>query len=217
MKFHTKLLASVLFSTGAATAQATVIDFQDVTSGTCHYAGSSVQSNGYTFTGNPSDNSLYICDPSIVQNNTTAALINANSRSILNMAETGGAAFSLNSFFAGGRTKDLFPNDPVSDYTVTQSIDVIGNLVGGGTVSTSFLLDSIAPYSWSQYTLPVTFTNLVSVMLSAQGSGNRPEFLIDDIVVNERLQVPEPNIFLLIASGLVGLHFLRYRRKISHI
>ena len=54
---------------------------------------------------------------------------------------------------------------------------------GGGTVFTSITLDSQAPYDWTQFFLPSSFTNLSSVVFTAQGNGETPEFVIDDIVV----------------------------------
>ena len=44
-------LAGVWLAGVVGTAQATVIDFQDVTSGNCSIAGTSVQSRGFSFAG----------------------------------------------------------------------------------------------------------------------------------------------------------------------
>ena len=206
MKTIAVLIASSLF---ALSANATVVDFQDVPSGTCAFnTTGTLTSQGFDFTGNPIDSALFVCDPGANQHNTTAALINANSQSILTMSQNGGGVFSLESFFAGGRTEDFAPDLAVTMYSVATGIDILGNLFGGGTVSYSVVLDSIAPYDWSQYFLPASFNNLTSVVFTAQGSGPTPEFLIDDINVS----VPEPASIALLGIGLVGVGFSRRKR-----
>ena len=129
------------------------------------------------------------------------------------MTEATGAVFSLESFFAGGRTEDFNPAVAVTGYSVATSIDIVGTLFGGGTVLASVVLDSIASYDFSQFSLPSTFANLVAVTFTAQGRGDTPEFLIDDIVVNTDRVVPEPGTLALIAGGLLGAGIARRRRS----
>mgnify|MGYP001164221208 FL=1 len=206
-------LAGALLAGTVGNAQADVVDFQDVPSGSspCYvdFTATSLQSRGYTFTGNPAEPYLYVCESGVVQNNPSAALVNANLRSVVTMTNSSGAAFSLESFFAGGRTEDFDPSLPVSLYSVATSIDILGHLMGGGTVFTSITLDSQAPYDWTQFFLPSSFTNLSSVVFTAQGNGETPEFVIDDIVVTLPHQsIPEPASLALLGAALAGIGLL---------
>ena len=79
----------------ASGSHAGIIDFQDVTSGSCASKGNSVSSRGFDFTGNPSDPNLYVCNAGVIQNNTSASLIDANSTSIITMTASDSSLFSL--------------------------------------------------------------------------------------------------------------------------
>ena len=210
MKRLSHYAGSALMALTAGTANALVIDFEDVGSGDCAGAIPPVQSRGFRFRGNPEDPNMYICNAGVIQNNTSAALINANSRSIISMRPRQWGIFTLHSFFAGGRTEDFNPDQPVTLYDLATGIDILGHLLGGGTVSTSIALDTTVPYDWEQFFLPGTFTNLTSVVFTAQGNGPRPEFLIDDIVVTPQA-IPEPASLMLMSLGLFALMAKRRR------
>ncbi|SJM93327.1 hypothetical protein [Crenothrix polyspora] len=208
MNIWTKLSGGLILLAGSTVSYATVIDFQNIVTpvSVCANVATTLSTQGYSFTGNPAtvdSNNLYICHPNVIQHNPTFALINGRERSILTMTKDGGAAFTLQSFFAGGRTRHLLPNLSVqTPYSPAQSIDILGNLIGGISVSHTVTLDSAAPYDWAKYILPASFTNLLSVTLTAQG-GLYPEFLIDDIVVTK--SVPETRLITLFLIGLAGL------------
>jgi hypothetical protein len=204
-----KLIASlaIAFATGAT--QAAVVDFQDVSEGSCAFYGPSVTSQGFIFTGNPVDPSLFGCRAGIIGNNTSNALINANNQSIVFMSKNGGGAFSLASFEAGNRA------DPDS-YGTTFSIDIMGMINGGGTVSHTVALNGD---DFGFFTLGSGFSNLTSVSFTARGVpsvflGRGPEFLIDNITVGPAFSaVPEPATLSLLGLGLLGFAATRRNRR----
>jgi hypothetical protein len=210
-----RLIACGAAALACTTAHAGLIDFQDLPSGSCAYLGAGVvQSGGFAFSGNPADSRLFTCEAGVLQQNATPALINANQRSVLTMAPAAGGLFSLDSFFAGGRTEDFDLQQPVTAYGVAEGIEVRGNLAGGGTVLTTFTLDTVAPYDWQQFFLPGEFTGLTSVVFTALGRNN-PEFLIDDIAVSTRVAaVPEPGTAALLGIAALFGGGLRRRLRI---
>jgi hypothetical protein len=212
--------AGAAASVALPASASTTIDFQDVAGGSCAWSGSTVSSRGFTFGGNPADPHLFVCNPGVVAQNTTQGLINANLTSILTFAPTGGGTFSLNSFFAGARTKDWNTNQESTIYGTATGLDIVGQLSSGGTVSAQIAFDGLA---FEQFFLPSSFTNLTSVTMTALGAPRRngPEFLIDDIVVNGTFNaaVPEPSTWamMVVGFGLLGgaMRASRRRRALS--
>lgn len=203
-----RLIACGATALACGTAQAAIIDFQNLPAGygtgTCTGVGAVADSGGFRFTGNPADPALYACNDGALQGNATRALINANQRSILTMAPVLGGTFSLDSFFAGGRTEDGAIGQPVTSYGVAEGIEVRGHLPGGGSIVATFGLDTVAPYAWQQFLLPTGFVGLTSVVFTALGRDN-PEFLIDDIAVNTRVAaVPEPGSAALLGAAALS-------------
>jgi len=208
MKFNmfvAGLLASVAMVSAPAAADAATIDFSDVGSGDCAGLSNPTDSQGFRFT-DLSGGGLYMCNAGVIQNNTTPALIAANVLSVLGMADVTGAEFSLNSFFAGGRTTDFDASTPNS---VTATGLLVEGTTAAGTVSQTF---SFTGVQFSQFTLDPSFTGLTSVRFTALGDG-APEFLINNLVVNETAGVPEPATWALMLTGFGGAGAVLRRRR----
>ena len=126
-----------------------------------------------------------------------------NAHAFVDIAQIGGAPFSLSSF--DGAT--MFPD-------FRGRIEVIGALDGGGTVNAFFdLTDAFSPF-----VLPGTFVNLDSVRVldtfSAAFRGNPGSFSLDNLVVNvNETAVPEPATLVLLGSGIVAAGMRRRAKK----
>lgn len=198
------IILSLVF--GAGNGFTAVIGFQDLPSGSCSPSvASDLSSGGFDFSGNPASPNLSVCDPGVLQNNTSAALINAGFNSILTMSASDGSFFSLQSFYAGTRTTLFDPNSESSSFNST-GLEVVGTYVDGTNIVETFEFDFL---NWDQFTLSDVFGGLVSVTFTALGEGIRPQFLIDDIVVNEVVNVAEPGSFLLLIYSFFGMILLR--------
>lgn len=188
------------------TANAATINFSDLNSGSCAYAGSPATSQGFTFT-DLSGGGLFLCNAGVIQNNTTPALIAANVLSILGMTAEDNGLFSLQSFSAGGRTQDFNPN--IATGSTASGVEVVG-VTAGGTVTQSFDFNGL---QFSNFALNAGFTGLSSVRFTALGSPNA-EFLINNIEVNGAGgAVPEPATWALMIMGFGGAGAMVRRRK----
>jgi MYXO-CTERM domain-containing protein len=163
-------------------------------------------SHGYSFLGN--GDGIYSCNAFLVGNNTTDAIVDANSQGIVTMQSVATGTFAVNSFWAGAR------NDVPWYYDIPTGLQVDGSVFGGGTVSATFALDGSLAYAFQQFFLPSSFDNLTSITWTALGDGQNNEFVLDDITVNGEFAstAPEPSTAALALTGLVGLGVVRRRR-----
>ncbi len=200
MKKLSVLLSPVLLF-GAAKAYSATIDFNGQ-SGSASPPGS-IASGGFTFTPTSiSFGSIFIggtgSPPNHRVTNGTNNLFALNHTEV-NMAETGGLNFSLNSLSVGG-------SFIVSPNRWADEVDIVGNIAAGGTIThTVTLLNQPAVF---QNIVLAGFTGLSSVdFIPGQTSGsgaNNFEFELDDIVVNMAV-IPEPSEIALGFVAIIGL------------
>jgi hypothetical protein len=203
------LAVAVLVLAGTiGNAHAAVITFEDLPVDAPGTAGGDRISGGFlfdtlldhshlddgTFWGTSNGTTIMVIDAFGAPNNVTFSPI-------------GGGSFSVTAI-------DLSKANTFST-TSAESVQVTGNLAGGGTVSTTFAL---APdFNFATFAFDSSFTNLLSVVLSGSGSsccGQQPGnyFAIDNIVV-ETAAVPEPAALTLFALGSA---YLIARRRRNH-
>jgi len=196
-----KLCIAASVSLFSAVANAGLIDFQDVSSGSCQFYDNQITSQGFTISDDGSSlgaEGLWMCNAGVIGNNTTQALVSANGPSFFHLEEANGDLFSLDSFYAGARFN-----------TAATGIDITGLTNTGDILSTSV---SFTAYDWDMFSLDSTWTNLVNVEFNVVGAGNA-QFLLDDIAVNQISDVPEPASLALLGLGLAGFSLSRKKAK----
>jgi len=130
-------------------------------------------------------------------NNGTNIFVNGFST--LHITEAGGNAFDLNSLDLG----ISWYNNNLAD-----SVTVIGNLMGGGSVSSNLNLTQ------SFKTFSLNFLNLASLDIGTFQSGDTGYIALDNIAYNEQRGVPEPASLALLGIGLAGLGAMRRRKTV---
>jgi len=197
-------IAALVLGLTCGTASATTITFE----GHPDDGAGVILDEGFSFTFNAQGWGVFTDGFSgggapYTHNGTTRLMASgdqANTHAYVDIAQIGGAPFSLSSF--DGAT--MFPG-------FRGRIEVIGALDGGGTVNAFFdLTDTFSPFL-----LPGSFVNLDSVRVfdtfSAGFRAGPGSFSVDNLVVNTAA-VPEPASLLLLGSGLVAAG-LRRRAK----
>lgn len=202
MKAIQKLAAFLICASFGSVAQATVVDMESLPSGACHYIGSSVTTQGYSFSASQI---LFSCDGNVLSQDPTRGIIDANGPSKITMTSESGVAFNLKSFDAGSRTLAYNVTRP-NDYQGSSTVTVTGNKVGGGTVTNVFNFNGLAYQNFSV----VGFSNLSSVIFSGSGYSMNPEFILDNVNVSA---VPEPESYAMLLAGLGLMGYMVRRRK----
>lgn len=197
----------------ATSSPATTITFDSIaSSGNPHPL--SITTQGFTFAsdyfntidtpgsvgfgGAVSDNTIYIAE--------VGGLLGKP----ITMSMSGGGTFSLNSlygskFFLNSATAATggFPN--------AGSLNIVGYLSGGGTVTAAFSLSS----SFQQFVLPASFNGLTAVVFSgvlASGlSGGA--IAVDNISVNSTSVPDAGSTFLLLAVVLAGVSLAKKKLR----
>jgi hypothetical protein len=186
------LTAATVVLAASATANATNINFSSLPNDT---SISSVSVDGFNFNNNGSNMYAYSGNP----NDANQALIFSGSGGSNVEVDEGGAPFTLN---------DLVMTISWYDGNATDTVDVIGNILGGGTDSTTLTLGQglqVYDLNWADLT---SFT--ISDLASSSGY-----WALDNLDVNGVSPVPEPGTWLLMGTGLLGLALFALRRKSS--
>ena len=169
--------ALIVVALNISPASATTIDMENLPSGSCASLGSTtVMTQGFVFQTLTAGNDLFACDGGVVSQDPTRSLIDANGPSHVLLSAGNTSLFSLNSFDAGPRT---FGSDPSTSQGSSQ-VKVVGNLVGGGSISQIFNFNGP---TFQNFVLSSTFTNLVSAEFVGIGFSNNLEIDLDNIVV----------------------------------
>lgn len=182
-------------------AQALVIDFEDVPHEPVNAVGDLV-SGGFLF--DLATDHYHVLDHTYLggpANGTTwFAVDDNNGNNPVTMSVTGGGVFSLSSL-------DLAEwfSEPSTE------ILVIGNFSGGGSVSTSLIMDQVwdgvgGVADFETFVFNSSWTNLSSVVFDSTGAGNGPHqgWAIDNIDVSAH-PIPGPSTISVLSAGLLSL------------
>tara|TARA_R110002110_G_scaffold91264_1_gene237353 strand:- start:1330 stop:2109 length:780 start_codon:yes stop_codon:yes gene_type:complete len=217
------MAAAALFLCSGA-ANAIMLDFEEFNpaSGSLINFAPVMNTQGFTWT-TQSREQLYVTDNgqrNVPNTGSNTLLLNGSgngrNQSSVTLARSGGEAFNLDSLLAlEGRntTTGFFQFSAVS-------INVVGNLVAGGSLATSIVLDLFAQENNVLDAQSVSFadwTGLSSVVFTGIGGPqNGYSFALDDVAVsigNRATAISTPATAALFGLGLAAAGLMR-RRKI---
>ena len=217
-----RILAALSFSVlvAAATAptlqaQTTTVTFNSLTesspgSGT-RYVGNCYTESGFRFTavgipctGAPSDNAFVAGGPNsplLGGGTTPSLLLNSPIATLINVNRVDGAFFTFSSIqlapFDGARTTVVFTGTRVGG-NVSRTVTLGGTQMGFVTFSFADL-----------------FTNISGVQIAATNEFGEPLVKFDNFVAMAPSLgvIPEPQTYLLMASGMFGIAVIAIRRR----
>lgn len=206
--FHSQLLAIVAV---AANANGATIDFEGIAEPSGYVEGSSIVVNGFSFA---STQKLFVLSSSLLNvgvnrvNNGTDYLFfdtsSFGSPQSLTISDGFGRPFAVTSFDAVEANRAL-----PGGFTITAE----GSLVGGGTVSQTFVTASHPDGElgvFQGFVFSPAFTGLEALVLSASPTTSFSELAIDNLQI---ANVPEPTPMTLLFVGTAFWLILRFRRR----
>ena len=215
MKLKNKLSVGVALIVAAigTQAQASVIDFEDiaVVPGTSLIEATEI-SGGFVFTS-PSNHihRTNAGNGSFADDGTTYLFTHdnggQNANNALTMALVTGGTFSISSLDLSEGFVGFGAN----------TVHVLGNLFGGGTITQDFVLDGIIDgigpgNDFESFSFGIGWHNLIDLTFTGVGgTANEHAFAVDNIDVSGS-PVPEPSTLLLLGFGLASLGIARRRR-----
>lgn len=202
-KAKTKYLAMLGLLLFSMTANATLIDFEVDSSGSCYnFTCSNVQGYDFTFTAggwavSDDGNSFFNRNGKALSEGLAGAHGTGNGAPPIEilMTLTGGGTFDLASLDAATGSA-LFAGNT--------SIDLVGTLFGGGTVTQTLTASNI----WTNYSLS-GFTNLTQLVFR---NVDADAGISIDNLNSDAAAVPEPATLALLGLGLAGIGFARRKK-----
>jgi hypothetical protein len=178
-----------------APAQAVVINFESLASGSDTLQGGLYTESGFEITNNLATSGLGSVSYTVIGSGTSrfagsTTLTHTFSGMTTTLTQVGGGAFSLASIELADVPNQGF-NIPVN---------FVGNLIGGGTVSQSFTTDSTPGLETFNFS---GFTNLASVTLIPTAPGGAANIQFDNINVTAASSTAVPEPFTILGT-LVG-------------